>query len=102
MEVQQMIEQPLHVSAFDEEVCGARLFEGRSSLVAALQGQPENLDAWQLGVNARRRLEPVHVGHRRVHQDDIRLERAGAGDRLEAVRRLADHRELRPLVEELA
>ena len=37
-----------------------------------------------------RRLDAVELGHADVHQDDVRLEPPGLGDRLDAVRRLAD------------
>ena len=39
-----------------------------------------------------RRLDAVHLRHRDVHQDDVGPQRVRAGDRLDAVGRLADDR----------
>jgi hypothetical protein len=39
----------------------------------------------------RQRREPVHLGHREVEQDQVRLELARGRDRLLPARRLADH-----------
>ena len=70
-------------------------------LVAGQHRQPENPDVGELGADARGRFDAVHVRHRDVHEDDVGPQRVRVGDRLEAVRRLADDRELRPLIEHL-
>ena len=42
----------------------------------------------------------IHVGHEQVHEDDVRRQPASDGDRLAAVRRLADHLDVVLQVEE--
>ena len=56
----------------------------------------------ELGADAARRFDAVHVRHRDVHQDDIGPQRVRVRDRLESVGRFADDAKLRPLVEHLA
>ena len=102
MKRQQVIDQPLRVGPFDEEAGRPCMLDRVRGLVPSQHGQPENPDVGELGADARRRLDAVHVRHRDVHQDDIGPQRMRVGDRLEAVGRIADHRELRPLMEHLS
>ena len=43
-----------------------------------------------VGEQLTRRLDPVDLGHADVHEDDVRLQAQRLGDRLDAVRGLAD------------
>ena len=53
-------------------------------------------------MDARGRFDAVHVRHRDVHEDDVGPQRMRLRDRLDAVGRIADDRELRPRVENVA
>ena len=97
-----MIDQPLRVGPLDEEARRPRLLDRVRGLVPSQHRQPENPDVRELGADARRRLDAVHVRHRDVHEDDIGPQRVRVGDRLETVGRVADDRELRPLLQHLA
>jgi hypothetical protein len=99
---QQVLDQPLHVDALDEEARRSRSLHRVGRCAPRLHRQPENLDVRELGPNALRRFEAVHVRHRDIHEDGVRPQGVRVRDRLEAVGRLADDRELRALVENFA
>ena len=102
MHAQQMLDQPLRVDALDEECRRPRLLDGIGGCAARLHRQPENLDVGELGADPARRFDAVHPRHGDVHQNDIRAQRVRLRDRLDAVGRVADDRELRPLMENVA
>ena len=75
-----------------EEIAGrAGLDRAKEVRVALVHGQDQYLRLGTLGADQAGSLQPVQVGHGDVQHGDVRAALAGQGDRLAAVRRLADH-----------
>ena len=71
-------------------------------VLVGFDGEHDDLGIGDVPDDPSRRLDPVHLGHADVKQDQIGLERAGELDRLGTVGRLGHHLELRPAVDEAA
>src|SRR5262245_18340284 len=98
VDVQQVIDQPLCVGAFDEEAGGAGVLDRMERHRTNLHGQPQDLDGWQLGADAPGGLDAVHLRHRDVHQYHVGPEHPRLRDRLESVGRLAHVAQLEALL----
>src|SRR6478672_8102310 len=99
VDAQHPIDEALRVEALHEIAGRASLLDWMGGLRPELRRQSEDLDERQLGTNAARRLDAVHVRHRNIHQDDIGLERARLIDRLEPVAGVSDDLELALLLQ---
>src|SRR5262245_34242893 len=66
-----------------------------------LRGQSENLNEREFGANAPRRLDTVHVGHRDVHEDDVRPQCARLCDPFHAIAGVADDDKLATLLQQI-
>ena len=62
---QQVIDQPLRVGPLDEEPGRPRMLDRVRGLTPSHHRHAENPDVGELGVDARGRLDTVHVRHRR-------------------------------------
>src|SRR5262245_19594665 len=87
MTLPQLGHQPLHVDTLGEEARGAGFLDWMLALRPRLHRQPEDHDGRRLRAQATRGLDPVHLRHRDIHQDDVGLDRARLGDRVESVGR---------------
>ena len=99
---QKVVDQALGVDTFSEETLGPGQLDGMAILGSRVHRQRENLNERQFGTYATRGFDTVHLGHRHIHQDDIRSEGVREGDRLESIGGLAHDLKLRPRLEQSA
>ena len=100
MLAQKVVDQARGVGPFGEEVLGPGQFDGVGTH-PGVSREPENPNEREFGVYAARGLDPVHFGHRDIHQDDVRPERVRLRDRLESIGGLAHDLKLRPRLQQL-
>jgi hypothetical protein len=70
------------------------------ALVFLEHGQPDDPDLGELRVDQACRLDAVHARHVEIHQDHVGPPETGALHRRTAVRRLADHLDVRLAAQE--
>ena len=95
MLAQKVVNQARGVGAFGEEALGPGQFDGVGTH-SWVNRKPENLNEREFGAYAARGLDPVHFGHRDIHQDDIGPERVRLSDRLESIDGFAHNLKLKP------
>ena len=71
-------------------------------VLVGFDGEHDDLRVGHVPEDPPRRLDPVHLGHADVEQDQIGFELAGELDRLGPIRCFGHHLELRPALDEAA